>query len=563
MKITEQLLKTILVEPDLISKADFEQAKKEAKKRNEPLENILVEKGLVSDEEIGQLVSDRIEVPFINLRKQKINKAVLEIVPEIVAKSQLLIVFDKTKDGLKVAMADPEDLENREFIERKTGEKVIPYYATSADIQGTLKFYKKEIKVEFEELVGKTLEGLSEKPKTSQAMKLPIIKIVELILNYAHKNRASDIHIEPYNKKIILRYRIDGVLRDILTLPKFYNDFLVSRVKILSRLRTDIHEAPQDGHFSFSFPEERVDIRVSVVPIEEGEKVVLRLLSEKTRRFNLEDLGLEQEDLKVIDKNMKRAWGMILTSGPTGCGKTTTLYGMLKILNTREVNIMTIEDPIEYDVEGINQIQVNLKTKLTFSRGLRSIVRQDPDIIMVGEIRDEETAKMAVNSAMTGHLVLSTFHTNDAATAIPRLLDMDIESYLIASTLNVVIAQRLIRKICPKCIESYEIPYTKLAKLLGKDSIAKLQTSKAGKIQLFHGKGCPLCQKTGYLGRIGIFEVMEMTEPVKKLVMGKANAFQIKEEAIRGGMTTMTIDGLRKVERGITTIDEVLRVTRE
>ena len=563
MKITEEFLKTILVDPDLISKADFEQAKKEAKKRNESLENILVEKGLVSDEEIGQLVSDRIEVPFINLRKQKIDKAVLEIVPEIVAKSQLLIVFDRTKDGLKVAMADPEDLENREFIERKTGEKVIPYYATPADIRGTLKFYKKEIKVEFEELIGKTLEGLPEKPKTSQAMKLPIIKIVELILSYAYKNRASDIHIEPYNKKIILRYRIDGVLRDILTLPKTYNDFLVSRIKILSRLRTDIHEAPQDGHFSFSFPEERVDIRVSVVPIEEGEKVVLRLLSEKTRRFNLEDLGLEQEDLKIINKNMKRAWGMILTSGPTGCGKTTTLYGMLKILNTREVNIMTIEDPIEYDVEGINQIQVNPKTKLTFARGLRSVVRQDPDIIMVGEIRDEETAKLAVNSAMTGHLVLSTFHTNDAATTIPRLLDMGIEPYLIASTLNIAIAQRLIRKICPKCIESYEVPYTKLSKLLGKDSIAKLQTNKEGKIQLFHGKGCPLCQKTGYLGRIGIFEVMEMTDPVKKLVMDKANAFQIKEEAIRGGMTTMTIDGLRKVERGITTIDEVLRVTRE
>ena len=563
MKITEQILKKLLVDSKLISQRDFNLAKEEAKVKGELLENLIVEKDLVSDEELGKLLADEIGFPFVNLRKVKIDRKILEIIPEIVAKKQEIIVFDKTKDGLKIAMAEPENLEIREFLERKTGLKVIPYFATKRDIRLSFKFYKKEIKEEFEELVGKTLEEFEKKLAKPETLRLPIIKMTELILNYGYENRASDIHLEPCREKTILRYRIDGVLHDVLTLPKFCHDFLVSRVKILARLRTDVHDAPQDGHFSFPFPEEKVDVRVSVVPIEEGEKVVLRLLAERARRFNLEDLGLEEKNLKIIRENLKKPWGMIIASGPTGCGKTTTLYAMLKILNTREVNIMTIEDPIEYDIEGINQIQVNPKTKLTFARGLRSIIRQDPDIIMVGEIRDEETASLAVNAAMTGHLVLSTFHATDAATVLPRLLDMRIEPFLIASTLNMAIAQRLVRKICPKCIESYELPFSKVSKLLGKNLASKLPKAKKNKIRLFRGKGCSLCQETGYLGRIGIFEILEISESIKKLVMEKAPATQIKKEAQKLGMIAMIEDGLEKVERGITTLDEILRAIRE
>lgn len=560
MKITESFLKKILVDSNIVSQKDFNLAKEEAKESKMSLEEAILFRNLVSDEELGQLISEETGFPFVSLEKTKISKDVLNIVPEIVAKKQGIIVFERGKEGIKVAMVDPANLEIREFIERKTGEMVIPYYTTERGIHDSLKHYRKEIKEEFEEIIGKTLEDFKDAKMEDQS--LPIIKMVDLILTHGYENRASDIHIEPYKKKIVLRYRIDGILHDVLTLPSFTRDFMVSRIKILARLRTDEHEAAQDGHFSFSSTEERVDIRVSVVPIGEGEKVVMRLLSEKARRFSLEDLGFLEEDFKILKKNIKKPWGMILIAGPTGCGKTTTLYGILKILNSRKVNICTIEDPIEYDVEGINQIQVNPKTNLNFSDGLRAIVRQDPDIIMVGEIRDPETAKLAVNAAMTGHLVLSTFHSNDASTTIPRLLDMGIEPFLITSTVNIIVAQRLVRKICPKCIESYEITVSKLSSLLPKELVEKLPKTGQGKIYLFRGKGCLLCQKTGYLGRIGIFELLEMEEPIKKLVMEKANASRIKEEAVKQGMVTMIEDGLKKLETGVTTIDEILRAVK-
>jgi len=560
MRITKELLKKILVNSDLISQKDFNLAKKEAQEKKEPLEEIILNKRWVSDEELGGLIADETGFPFINLRKIRLDKKILEIVPEIVAKKQEAIPFEKTKEGTKIAFTQPENLEFREFIERKTGQKVLPYFATKRDILGALRYYRREIKKEFEEILAKALEELK---KTTKAEPLPIIKMVDLILNYGHENRASDIHIEPYQKKTVLRYRIDGILHDFLTLPKIIHDFLVSRIKILAKLRTDIHEAAQDGHFSFECPREKVDVRVSIVPIEEGEKAVLRILSERARRFELKDLGLKEKELRTIRKNIKKSWGMILVSGPTGCGKTTTLYAILKILNTREVNIMTIEDPIEYDVEGINQIQANPKTGLTFSKGLRAIIRQDPDIIMVGEIRDEETAKLGVNAAMTGHLVLSTFHATDSPTTLPRLLETGIEPFLITTILNLIIAQRLVRKICPKCIESYEFPFSKLVPLFGKDLASKLPRTKKDRVRLFRGRGCSLCQKTGYLGRTGIFEVLEIKEQIKKLIMEKANASQIRAVAQRLGTRMMIEDGLKKIERGITTLEELLRATQE
>ncbi|KPJ57117.1 hypothetical protein AMJ49_02340 [Parcubacteria bacterium DG_74_2] len=559
-KITEEFLKKILVDSELISQKDFNLAKKEAIEKKKEIEEIILEKELILDESLGKLIADEIDFPFINLEKIKIDKEIMGIVPEIVAKKQGIIVFDKTKEGLKVAMLNPENLEIREFIERKTGEKVIPYFTTKKNILVTLKYYKKEIKEEFEEIIKKTIEEF--KKTRVEARSLPIIKMVDSILSYGYENRASDIHIEPYQDKIIIRYRIDGVLYDILSLPKEFHDFLVSRIKILAKLRTDEHEAVQDGHFSFSVPAEKVDIRVSIAPIEEGEKVVMRLLAEKARRLKLKDLGFDERNLRITEKNLKKTWGMIIISGPTGCGKTTTLYSFLEILNKREVNICTIEDPIEYDIEGVNQIQINPKTNLTFSQGLKAIIRQNPDIIMVGEIRDEETAKLAVNAAMTGHLVLSTFHAIDSPTTLIRLQDMGIKPFLITSTVNIIISQRLVRKICPKCIESHEAHISEISRLLPKNLLSKFQKIREEKILLFRGKGCSLCQKTGYFGRTGIFETLEMTDPIKKLVMEKADTSKIRAEAKKLGMVTMIEDGLKKVEAGITTLEEILRVLK-
>ena len=335
--------------------------------------------------------------------------------------------------------------------------------------------------------------------------------------------------------------------------------------KILSKLRTDEHRAAQDGRMEFTTENEKVDVRVSIIPISDGEKVVMRILSEKSRQFKLSELGLEKGDLEKVQRNFKKPYGMILATGPTGSGKTTTLYAILKMLNSREVNISTIEDPIEYDIEGVNQIQANPKTNLTFAKGLRSILRQDPDIIMVGEIRDEETAGIAINAAMTGHLVLSTLHTNDAPTTLPRLLDMQIEPFLIASTVNVAIAQRLVRKIHQGCVESYIPKADELKSIIGsigKERAEKIGAHKKG-FRLYRGKGCKLCNQTGYEGRIGIFEVLEMTEKIRQLVMKRANSDEIRQEALAAGMTSMLDDGLNKVVKGVTSIEEVVRVTKE
>ncbi|MBU0598296.1 GspE/PulE family protein, partial [Patescibacteria group bacterium] len=374
-----------------------------------------------------------------------------------------------------------------------------------------------------------------------------------------------DIHIEPHEGQILVRFRIDGILHDVVFMPKDIHPFIVTRLKIMSKLRTDEHRAAQDGRLDFSVENEHVDVRVSIIPISDGEKIVMRILSEKSRRLTLAELGLENTDLQKVERGFKKPYGMILATGPTGSGKTTTLYAILKILNTREVNISTIEDPVEYDMEGVNQIQVNAKTNLTFAHGLRSILRQDPDIIMVGEIRDEDTAGIAINSAMTGHLVLSTLHTNDAPTTLPRLLDMKIEPFLIASTVNVAIAQRLVRRIHQGCIESY-LPKSddikNLEKSLGKDRAIKIGLHKKG-FRLYRGKGCKLCNGTGYEGRVGIFEVLEVTEKIRQLIMQRSNSDDIRKVAVSEGMTTMLDDGLNKVVKGATTIDELFRATRE
>lgn len=394
---------------------------------------------------------------------------------------------------------------------------------------------------------------------------VPIIKIVDELLNYAYENGTSDIHIEPYEDKTLIRFRIDGILHDIISIPKSLHELVVTRIKILSRMRTDEHRAAQDGKLKFEHSGDQIDVRVSIVPIVYGEKVVMRLLAENAGQFTIESLGFRDEDMKNIKENIDKPWGMILATGPTGSGKTTTLYSTIKRLNTREVNISTIEDPVEYGIESINQIQVNEEADLTFSNGLRAIVRQDPDIIMVGEIRDQETAQIAVNAAMTGHLVLSTLHTNDSATTLPRLLDMGVQPFLVSSTINIAIAQRLVRKICEDCKKSKKIDAETedlVHKELSDELINEYDLDNQS-TEFYYGEGCSTCQDTGYDGRVGIYEVLDMTGEIKEMVMEQENADAIKQRAIENGMLPLIESGIEKVLEGETTIEELLRVIQE
>jgi len=560
MEVSSDQLKKILVAPGFLSEANFEIARQEALIEKKFLSEVIIDKDLIKDEQLGALIAQELGFNFIDLRKEKISEDVLKIIPGLVAKMQQVIVFEKNNLGLKVAMADPTDYKMIQWLRKKTGLELQIYYATPSAIREALKYYKKELKEEFADIISDQVQQAKE--KGAKAQDPPIIKIIDTIIEYAYENRASDIHIEPLKKEILVRYRIDGVLHDAVVLPKDILDSMITRIKVLAKLRTDEHFAAQDGKFQANFEKETFDIRVSIVPVTEGENIVLRLLSEKSRKIVLDELGILDKNLEKIKRAMELSYGMILATGPTGCGKTTTLYAILKILNKPEVKISTIEDPVEYELEGVAQIQVNPKTNLTFAQGLRSIVRQDPDIIMVGEIRDSETAKIAINSAMTGHLVLSTMHANTAATNLPRLIDMGVEPFLVASSVNIIIAQRLVRKICTKCVETYTPTNSEIEKItyqLG----AKRAAEILHKMRFYRGKGCKDCNQTGYLGRIGIFEVMELEDNIKNSIMEKANSDQIEDLAVKNGMSIMLQDGLEKVFRGITSIDEILRAIRE
>ena len=389
---------------------------------------------------------------------------------------------------------------------------------------------------------------------------LSIISLVDQLIRYASESRASDIHLDPNEKGLGVRFRIDGVLQDIFSFPREIRSEVISRIKVLAGLRTDEHQTAQDGRFRSLFEDiGPIDIRVSIAPAYYGENAVLRLLSDKAEEFSLDLLGFSDADAENVLRAIKRPHGMILATGPTGSGKTTTLYTLIKLLNTKEISIITIEDPIEYSVEGINQIQVNPRTGLSFANGLRSVLRQDPDIIMVGEIRDSETASLAVNTALTGHLLLSTLHTNDAATTLPRLLDMKIEPYLVASTVNLAIAQRLVRKICPVCKEKKLVSGSERKSLKGIFSDELLESAK----DFYHGKGCDKCGQSGYRGRLGIYEVMVVDDAIRESFLRRASAIEIRHLAIANGMTPMIEDGFRKAVSGLTTVDEVLRVIHE
>lgn len=557
MIIPNDQIRELILDHNLIDAEKLNEALQEANKKGISLPEELVGKDLISDENLGLLIADSLKIPYINLAKISILKEILFIIPEVFARKQKIIAFAKDKGGLKIATANPKNQEVQSFIAKKTGEKIIPYLATERDIEEALRLYQKDLQKTFDELLKKEVETAS----GADHVDVSISKIVDLLIEYAYQNKASDIHIEPEEKESLVRFRIDGVLHDVLIVPRNLHDQIITRIKVLSRLRTDEHLSAQDGKMQAKIESENLDIRVSIVPIVDGEKVVLRLLSSRSRQFGLNDLGMSERDLKKVVAGFEKPYGMVLATGPTGSGKTTTIYAILKIINSRDKNIATIEDPVEYDIEGINQIQVNPKTNLTFADGLRSILRQDPNVIFVGEIRDKETAGIAVNSSMTGHLVLSTLHTNDAATTLPRLIDMDIEPFLVASTVNIIAAQRLIRKICEKCRVSQTLTRDDLSGKFSDEVISKHFGNK-GEIRVYHGKGCSVCHSTGYSGRIGIFEVLEVSEEIKKLINQKADSSTITKQAIAEGMTTMLEDGLDKVMEGITTIEEVLRATQ-
>ncbi len=571
--ITDQQTKLIL--KDILPIKELDKILREAKKREKGYLDYLIEKKIINSATFYEKAAQFFNVPFVNLKDQIIRKDILMNIPEPIATTHKIISFDSDEKNLKIATLDPKDLETFEFIKKKTGRNIEIYLTTPENIEEILKQYHKSLKAEFDTLAKDKAERADGENLKKLAEDLPIIRIVDTLLEYAVFEDASDIHIEPEEKNILVRYRIDGILRNVMTLPKSVQSGIIARIKILANLKVDEHRLPQDGRIKIKTKEHKVSFRVSIIPTYDGEKIVMRLLKESAQILSLEQLGLQPSGLKIVKRNISKPHGMTLVCGPTGSGKTTTLYTILNILNTPEVNISTIEDPIEYRMSRINQSQVNTKIGFTFALGLRAFLRQDPDIIMVGEIRDQETAEIAVHAAMTGHLVLSTLHTNDAITALPRLQEMGIASFLISSTVNLIIAQRLVRKICTNCIQSYNLEkqtIEELKKYLDIQNIMEtmerekiiLDAKKGLESLLFYkGKGCKQCDYTGYKGRIGMYETLEITEEMSELILKKADKSKIKTHAKKQGMLTIVEDGFIKAKNGITTIEEDLRVTKE
>ncbi len=564
-----QTLADILAADKIITADAASQVKVESLNSGEAIEAILLKKKVVTPEQISQAKAKLLGVPFVTLEGKGISPDVLSFVPEPVARRYTLIPFDfdRKNNNLMVAMADPLDLQVIEFVEKKSGKKIVPYLALPEEIQATIEQqYAQSLATEVTAAIKETATPAV---RTVEAGKLgeiireaPIAKIVSTLLEFAVKSRASDIHIEAGEGKTRVRYRIDGILHEKLALPKSVHDAVVSRIKILSDMKIDERRVPQDGRFNFKMGQEEVDLRISTLPTAFGEKVVMRLLKKTGGIPALPELGLRGIALKNLETAILRPHGIILVTGPTGSGKTTTLYAVLSRLNTTRVNIVTLEDPIEYQIPGVNQVQVNPQAGLTFATGLRSFLRQDPNIILVGEIRDAETTGLAIQAALTGHLVFSTLHTNNASTALPRLLDMGAEPFLVASSLNAVVGQRICRKICPNCKESYE-PQKEVVEDI-KNVLGKLlpESHSAG-LKLYKGKGCQECSDTGYFGRVGVFEVLPVSEKIAKLVLERASADDVEHEAVSEGMITLKQDGYLKVVEGMTTIEEVLRVAQD
>lgn len=554
MKISDAELHTLILNAHLISDTELVILEQFAQKAQLTLAEALVQKNVVTDEHLGKMYAEFVHVPFVNLSSVTIPGDVYRIVPDKFAKLHKLIPFARDSEGIKVAMEDPTNKRIIIALEKKTGQKILVHYATGKDLRNALQLHKRDLQEVYTELMKQyKTEG-----------EAPVTAIVDLLLHTAVDETASDIHIEPSEADSLVRYRIDGILHDMLHFSKSMHQQIVSRIKVMANLRTDEHSAPQDGKVRIIHDDHPVDIRISIIPMVEGEKVVMRLLVSHFRLFSFSDLGMNENAVAKITSALHRSYGMILSTGPTGSGKTTSIYAMLQILNVREKNITTIEDPVEYRIKGVNQIQVNTKTNLTFASGLRSILRQDPNIVFVGEIRDAETAGIAINAALTGHLVVSTLHTNDAATTLPRLTDMNIEPFLVASSVSLIVAQRLVRKICDYCRVSMVITEDELKKSLPAQIINKhyIPVGENREIRVYKGQGCKNCRNTGYAGRVGLFEILEISKEIRKLITERSDADVIAQQAIKEGMISMLDDGLLKVSKGITSIEEILRVTR-
>lgn len=578
INIPENKLKDFLIKDGLVVPKAFDDLTVEAKRMGQGLGDLLISKGIISADYYYNLLARYFGVERIDLGIGSIDENFLRKLSEELARQKRTIIFNVEADGtLDAAMEDPSDLETVEFLKRHLKAAIKPFLATSKDLERGYALYGRRLTEDFKKIIEDSIRASLRSRAGSvegAAKELPIVEITDNILSYAVSLRASDIHVEILEETILIRYRIDGILKEIIRIPKEVHPAVVARLKLLAGLKIDEHLKPQDGRFRHNAAGNLIDVRVSIIPVSHGEKVEMRLLPSSQKPLSLEELGMLEDMLKIVNENLKKTYGMVLVCGPTGSGKSTTLYSVLNILNRPEVNIVTIEDPIEYDMKYINQTQINPASGLTFASGLRAFLRQDPNVILVGEIRDEETAEISAHAALTGHLLLSTLHTNDASTAVPRLIDMKIVPFLVAAILNVIIAQRLVRKVCLDCIESFapesglidflkqqlkELnPYTKIfSKTDGKD---ELRMPKF----LYRGRGCSACNFSGYRGRIAIFEIINVTEAIRKLIVSPEFSLdRLTTTAKKEGMITMFEDGLRKAELGMTTIEEVLRVIRE
>ncbi len=548
----------LLIKKGIITQEQVNKAKEEVNKTGMPIEKALERLGFISEVDIAQLQAEAMGVPFMDLTDYLIDPEVVKLIPEATAKKYKAVPLFKIGDSLTVAISDPRDVEAIDEIRTRSKAGTIdPVLSTPDMIQRVIDQYYGALGSAQDLVKGMTPEKMEASLKTAKgqagiAEEAPVIKLVNLLIMQAVKDKASDIHIEPAEDKVLIRYRIDGILHEAQQIPKHLQNALASRVKVMARMDIAETRNPQDGRIQLKMESKNLDFRVSSFPTMHGENIVLRILDKSSVLFGLAELGFSSKDLKDFQKLIKHPNGIILVTGPTGSGKTTTLYAALSAINTVEKNIITIEDPVEYEIPLIRQTQVNPKAGLTFANGLRSILRQDPDIIMVGEIRDKETADIAIQASLTGHLVLSTLHTNDASSSLTRLIDMGIEPFLTASSIIGILAQRLVRLICPKCKEKY-MPSDEVLKDLGLTQ----------KIEFYRGKGCQHCRDTGFSGRIGIFEFLLMNEEIKNMVTAKMSADEIRKKAISSGMRTLFDDGIEKLKSGLTTVEELLRVTEE
>lgn len=567
-----QDLALVLKKDGLLRDEDFQRLQQESFASGVSLDDLLIKSEIVDKKAIAKAKAQLYNVPFIELANLAASPEALAKIPESVALHYVVLPFDYSvgQNLLSVAMANPIDLPSISFLEAKSGAKVKPFLALQEELAEEIPHrYAQSLSAEVSQVLKEDSESLLNKrivdvERIGEVIKeAPIAKIVATALEYAVNSRASDVHIEPLEDHTRVRYRIDGILQEKLVLPRKVHDAVVSRVKILSGLKIDERRLPQDGRFTFLAGEQEVDLRVSTLPTVDGEKVVMRLLRKSRNVPTLSDLGLRGGALKNLEESVRVPHGIVLITGPTGSGKTTTLYSLIHILNTPKVNIVTLEDPVEYQMDGVNQVQINTKAGLTFASGLRSFLRQDPNIIMVGEIRDNETADLAIQASLTGHLVFSTLHTNSSSGALPRLLDMQAEPFLLASSITCVVAQRVVRMICEDCKEVYTPPaeaVEELKRVLGPMYDAYVAKNNGKPLQLYHGRKCDKCGDTGYRGRLGIFEVFRVTEKISKLILERAPASDLEKAAVSDGMILMQQDGYLKVLEGITTLEEVMRV---